>query len=103
MTEQLNIRIDKNVVQEFEDLAKQEHLDRAALVKKALIDGLQQERLNFAVQKYALQEISVERAAEIAKISIHEMLAILSRLGVPSNMNLDDFQKLARLHSSTPE
>jgi predicted HTH domain antitoxin len=95
MTEQLNIRVDKSIVQEFEDLAKQEQLDRAALVKKVMLLGLQHERLSLAIQKYAMQEVSVERAAEIAKVSVHEMLALLAKLGIPSNMALEDFQKLA--------
>ena len=94
MTEQLNIRVDKSIVQEFEDLAKQEKLDRAALVKKVMLLGLQHERVSLAVQKYAMQEVSVERAAEIAKVSVHEMLAMLVKLGIPSNMALEDFQKL---------
>jgi predicted HTH domain antitoxin len=94
MTEQINIRVDKSIVQEFEDLAKHENLDRAALVKKIMLDGLQQERFNFAIQKYVLQEISIERASEIAKVSIHEMLAMLTKLGIPSNMTVDDFRKL---------
>jgi predicted HTH domain antitoxin len=95
MTEQLNIRVDKSIVQEFEDLAKQEQLDRAALVKKVMLLGLQHERVSLAIQKYALQEVSVERAAEIAKVSVHEMLAMLTKLGIPSNMTLEDFQKLS--------
>ncbi|MBN2152708.1 MAG: UPF0175 family protein [Candidatus Lokiarchaeota archaeon] len=95
MTEQLNIRVDKSIVQEFEDLAKQEHLDRAALVKKVMLLGLQHERVSLAIQKYAMQEVSVERAAEIAKVSMHEMLALLTKLGIPSNMAVEDFQRLA--------
>jgi len=94
MTEQLNIRVDKSILQEFEDLAKQEQLDRAALVKKVMLLGLQHERVSLAVQKYAMQEVSVERAAEIAKVSVYEMLAMLVKLGIPSNIALEDFQKL---------
>ncbi len=94
MTEQINIRLEKSIVQEFEDLAAQENLDRAALVKKIMLEGLKHERLNFAIQKFVLQEISVERAAEIAKVSIHEILAVLAKLGIPSNMTVEDFQKL---------
>ncbi len=95
MTEQLNLRVDKSVVKEFEDLARQENLDRAALVKKVMLLGLQHERVSLAIQKYAMQEVSVERAAEIAKVSVHEMLALLAKLGIPSNMTLEDFQKIA--------
>jgi len=94
MTKHMNLRLDEDLIKEFEELAEQENLDRSALVRKILIEGLQQERLNFALQKYMLKEISIERAAEIAKISIHEIILKLSQLGITSNLTLDDFDKI---------
>ncbi len=94
MTKQMNLRLEEDLIKEFEELAKEENLDRSALVRKILLEGLQQERLNFALQKYMLKEISIERAAEIAKISIHEIILKMSQLGITSNLTLDDFEKI---------
>ena len=94
MTKQMNLRLDEDLIKEFEELAKEENLDRSALVRKILVEGLQQERLNFALQKYMLKEISIERAAEIAKISIHEIILKMSQLGITSNLTLDDYEKI---------
>jgi len=94
LTKQINLRMEEELVKEFEELADQENLDRSALMKKVLIEGLQQERLNFAIQKYLLKEISVERASEIAKISIHEFVLKLTQLGIPSNLTLEDYKKI---------
>jgi len=94
MTKQMNLRLDEDLIKEFEELAEQENLDRSALVRKILIEGLQQERLNFALQKYMLKEISLERAAEIARISLHELILKMSQLGIPSNFSLEDFEKV---------
>ena len=94
MTKQMNLRLEEDLIKEFEELAKEENLDRSALVRKILLEGLQQERLNFALQKYMLKEISIERAAEIAKISIHEIILKMSQLGISSNLTLDDFEKI---------
>ena len=94
MTKQMNLRLDEDLIKEFEELAKEENLDRSALVRKILLEGLHQERLNFALQKYMLKEISIERAAEIAKISIHEIILKMSQLGINSNLTLDDFEKI---------
>jgi predicted HTH domain antitoxin len=69
-------------------------LDRSALVKKVLVEGLQQERLNFAIQKYMMKDISIERVAEIAKLSIHEFISNLSKLGVPSNLTIEEIEKI---------
>ena len=94
MTKQMNLRLEEDLIKEFEELAKEENLDRSAFVRKILLEGLQRERLNFALQKYMLKEISIERAAEIAKISIHEIILKMSQLGITSNLTLDDFEKI---------
>lgn len=94
MTKQMNLRLDEDLIKEFEDLAKQENLDRSALVRKILIEGLQQERLNFALQKYLRKEISIERAAEIAKVSLHDLILKMSQLGISSNLTREDFEKI---------
>jgi metal-responsive CopG/Arc/MetJ family transcriptional regulator len=52
MTKQMNLRLDEDLIREFEELAEEENLDRSALVKKIRLEGLQQEHLNFAIQKY---------------------------------------------------
>jgi predicted HTH domain antitoxin len=94
ITKQMNLRLEDKLIKEFEELAKHENLDRSSLIKKILIEGLQLERLNFAIQKYLLKEISLERAAEIAKISLHELILKVSQLGIPSNLTLEDFKKI---------
>lgn len=94
MTKQMDLRLDEELIKEFEELAENENLDRSALIKKGLIEGIQQERFNFAIKKYMLKEISLERAAEIAKISIHELLDKITQLGISSNLAIEDFKKL---------
>ncbi len=90
----MNIRLDEDLLEEYEELARQKNLDRSSLVRKVLIEGIQRERLQFAIQKYILKEISIERATEIAKISIHELLMKLSELNIPSNLTLADLKKI---------
>jgi predicted HTH domain antitoxin len=94
MTEQLNLRISKDLIQELEKLAETSNLDRTALAKKILIEGIQREKLNLAIQKYINKEISIERAAEITGLSLYELIEVFSRLGVPSNLSIEDIQKL---------
>ncbi len=94
MTKQMNLRLDEELIKEFEELAEQENLARSALVRKILIEGLHQERLNFALQKYLRKEISIERAAEIARVSMHDIILKMSQLGIPSNLTIEDFEKI---------
>ena len=90
----MNLRLDEDLIKEFEELAEEENLDRSSLVRKILIEGLQQERLNIAIQKYTLKEISIERGAEIAKLSMHEFIQKLTQLGIPTNLTVEDFKKI---------
>ena len=94
MTRKMNLRLDEDLIKEFEELAENENLDRSTLIKKILIEGLQKEHFNFTIKKYVLREISIEKAAEIAKIYLHEFISEMSQLGIPSNLSLEDFKKI---------
>jgi len=56
MTKQMNLRLDEELIEEFEELAKTENLDRSSLIKKILIEGLQQRKI-----KYCYKEICIAR------------------------------------------
>lgn len=56
MTKQMNLKLDEELIEEFEELAKTENLDRSSLIKKILIEGLQQRKI-----KYCYKEICIAR------------------------------------------
>ncbi len=85
----MNLRLDEDLIAEFEELAENENLDRSSLIKKILIEGLRKERFDFAIKKYVLKEISIERAAELAKVSLHEFISKISQMGIPSNLSFE--------------
>ena len=93
MTKQMNLRLDKDLIKVFKELTEHENLDRSSLVRKILNKGLQQERLNLAVHKYILKEISIEKATEKAKLSLHKFISKLSQLGIPFNLSLEVLKK----------
>ncbi len=93
MTEQLNLRISRDILKELENLAENMNLDRTSLAKKILSEGIQREKLNLAVQKYINKEISIERAGEISGLSLYDLIDIFSRLGITSNISINDIQK----------
>ena len=48
-------------------------------------------RVHFAVMQYSENKISMGKASEIAGISISEMMDLLEKLGVKSNLDLSDY------------
>ncbi len=57
------------------------------------IEGIKREKLNFAIQKYVNKEVSIGRAAEIARLSLYELIEVFSRLDLSSNLSVEDIQK----------
>ncbi len=41
-----------------------------------------------------MKEISIERASEIARIPLHDLILKMSQLGIPSNLTIEDFEKI---------
>ncbi len=39
-TDQMKLRLDENLINECEELAEKQNLDRSSLIKKVLIEGL---------------------------------------------------------------
>ena len=95
MTSQINLRLDDSLIENLEDLASKMHLDRISLMRKVLLEGLNAERLKFAIQQYIMQEISLERAAEIAQISFYEFIITLDKYNITqSHLEVQDYQDL---------
>ncbi|MHC1591868.1 MAG: UPF0175 family protein [Candidatus Helarchaeales archaeon] len=94
MSEQLNLRLNKEVIHELEKLAEMINLDRTSLAKKILIEGIKKEKLNHAIQKYIQKEISIEKASEISGLSLYDLIEVFSKLGIPSNLSIEDLRRL---------
>jgi predicted HTH domain antitoxin len=81
-TEQLNVRLPKSLLQGLEEMAAAEHVDRTAIVRKLLTEGLARHRLDRALRLYGEGRISKARAAEMANVSIYEVMDEIERRGL---------------------
>ena len=81
-TVQLNIRISQELADQIEYAARQESLSRNALCRKWIIEGLRRWKLEQAISRYQQGEISLERAAEEAGVSLYDMMDELGQRGV---------------------
>lgn len=91
---QVNIRLQRDLLAELDDLAQAEQLDRAELARRLLRQGLSRERLDVAVRQYREGSVSAGRAAEVARVSLYEMLDRIHQEGIPYEL---DPQELARI------
>lgn len=77
MSKTVSTRLSAEDVEALEAIAREEHLDRAALVRKMLLKEIQDHRLNEAAEAYRRGRTSVEAAARAAGVSVWAMVEYL--------------------------
>jgi predicted HTH domain antitoxin len=92
-TSQLNIRVPKTLLQELEQIAEMEQVDRTAIARKLLSEGVKRWRLERALELCARGQISKERAAEMAGVTLYDIMDELRRRGTSPHYSLDDLRE----------
>jgi predicted HTH domain antitoxin len=89
MTKTMSIRMDKDNFDFLNKLSKEESGD----VSKAVRDLVNKGRLMLAVERYKKGQASLGRAAELAGLTLSEMMNTLAEYGVKSNLETEDYLK----------
>ena len=76
-TKLMNMRVSVVMMSEVENIAKEEHIDKSSVVRKLLDRAIKDWKLDRAVNMYLERKVTLERAAEIAEVSIREMVNYL--------------------------
>lgn len=87
MTRTMSIRMDKENYEFINELAQKEKGDRSKTVRELVYRG----RLMLAVEKYKEGEASLGKAAELAGITVGQMMTVLAEYGVKSNLEKEDY------------
>ena len=82
-TVQLNLRIDVELARQLESIAEQECLRKTDVARQYLMLGVRNWRLQDAIGRYRRGQISLERAAMDAGLSLYEMMDELRRQYIP--------------------
>jgi predicted HTH domain antitoxin len=78
-TIQLNLRIDAELARYLERIADQESLRKTDVARKYLIEGVRNWKREQAIRRYQQGQISLERAAADAGLTLYEMMDELRR------------------------
>ncbi|HID86573.1 MAG TPA: hypothetical protein EYP55_04235 [Anaerolineae bacterium] len=89
-TVQLNLRIEDELARQLETIAEQEALRKTDVARKYLIEGVRRWRLERAIARYQRRELSLERAAAEAGLSIYEMMDELRRRNIALDQTTPD-------------
>lgn len=90
MTTTLSIRVPAAEAAKWERLARGVGLDRSALLKQAFREGCADVLFERAGAAYRRGEVSLSRAAELAGLSLRDMLLRLRQAGITLNYTAAD-------------
>ena len=83
-------RVPEDLYEAIETIREEEQTDRSTAIKRLLERGIEEWRIDSAVDRYREGAVSIGRAAEIADVSIWRLLDILDDRGVEANYTESD-------------
>jgi len=84
---QVNIRLDRDLVGEIDELALEDSVDRSEMARRLLGSGLAAQRMRRALSEYREGNMTTWRAAKVAGVSLYEMLDRIHEEGVPYDLD----------------
>lgn len=91
--EAVTARLPKEMVREVERLAEKMKVDRSELIRRLLDSALREKRLEDAVQAYSEGRATLWKAAEMAGISLREMMDTVRERKIPVSYTLEDLRR----------
>lgn len=91
--EAVTARFPRDMLREVERLAKKEKVDRSELIRRLLDFALQQKRIEEAVRAYQGGKVTLWKAAEMAGISLREMMELTRTKKIIVPYTLDDLKR----------
>jgi len=76
------VRLDKDVLNDLDEMARSHFIDRSSLIRKAIKLGIKDILLEEAIGRYQRGEHSAWECARDAKITLWELLDDLQRRGI---------------------
>lgn len=91
--EAVTARLPREMLREVERLAERMKVDRSELIRRLLDSALRERRVEDAVQAYREGRATLWRAAEMASLSLREMMELARERKIPVSYTLDDLRR----------
>jgi predicted HTH domain antitoxin len=92
-TEVISARLPKERVELIEEIAKEEKVDKSTILDRALEHYSKEWKLQKAIGSYREGLVTLPRAAEIAGISVWEMIDVLAEKKVQAQYDVEGFEE----------
>jgi predicted HTH domain antitoxin len=93
MQKPISIRPTDEIEKKLEKLMKIEKTERSTLIRKVLTTGIDEELKKHALALFRDKKISLAKAAEIADISVREMMDLVKEKDIPLHITAEDIRE----------
>ena len=91
--EAVTTRLPREMLREVERLAEEMKVDRSELIRRLLGSALRENRVEEAIQAYREGRVTLWRAAEMAGLSLREMMELAREKKIPVSYTLEDLRR----------
>ena len=92
MMKNISVRLNEEFMKEAQRLAELEMVDKSIIIREALEKGFEEIRLESALDIFRKGKASTSEAAEIAGLSIGEMMDEIVKRGLKPNTTKEDLK-----------
>src|SRR5690242_14233983 len=85
----VSIRLDAEGYHFLNSLAEADKKDLSTAVRSLILRG----RVLLAMERYREGKVSLSKAAEVASVSISEMMDLLAEHGIPADLSVEDYRE----------
>tara|TARA_Y100000310_G_scaffold183350_1_gene183477 strand:- start:3552 stop:3860 length:309 start_codon:yes stop_codon:yes gene_type:complete len=93
MYENVGARIPESIVRAIDYVAKQERTDKSKVIRELLSDAVKKKLIDMALEKYSKRDVSLGRAAELAKIPLSDFMKVAADRKIPMNYSKESLKK----------
>lgn len=93
MLKNISIRVPNEIIEDSEELAGYEYTEKSMILRDALRIGLDVLKKKIAIKLYTQEKVTISEAADIANISVGEMIEIFAKQGIKAHIDLNDISE----------
>jgi len=97
--EVMSARLPKETVDLIEEIAREEKVDKSTVLDRALDHYIREWKLQKAIESYEEGSATLPMAAEIAGLTVWEMIDVLAKRDIQPQYDLEDLEEDLRAFS----
>jgi predicted HTH domain antitoxin len=95
-TQNLTVRLEKELIKKIEEEAQHEKTDKSTVARKLITVGIEQTQKARALEEYRRGRYTIWKASEKAGIPLREMIELLRREKIPLHISTEDVDEAWR-------